>query len=130
MRVLSFGQHKLDLRRGALLSSDGSEIPLRPKAFELLELLVENAGSLLSRDTIMQSIWPDVVVTDDNITQCIHDFGEPWDHRPPSSFARYRAVDTFSKSRSLNTLRHLSPPFRPTAGLCRNPRSPCFHSLT
>ena len=55
------------------MSSQGSEIPLRPKAFELLHLLVENAGCLLSRETIMQSVWPDVVVTDDNITQCIHD---------------------------------------------------------
>jgi DNA-binding winged helix-turn-helix (wHTH) protein len=63
----------LDLARGALLASDGAELPLRPKSFALLQLLVENAGRLLDRDTIMQAVWSDVIVTDDSITQCVRD---------------------------------------------------------
>jgi TolB-like protein/Tfp pilus assembly protein PilF len=107
MRVLSFGQHKLDLRRGALLSSDGSEIPLRPKAFELLELLVENAGSLLSRDTIMQSIWPDVVVTDDNITQCIHDIRRALG---PQTAVLLRSVPRRGYIFEVEVTQHAAPP--------------------
>ena len=68
-----FDRFTLDLVRGALLVSDGAELPLRPKSFALLQLLVENAGRLLDRDTIMQAIWPDVFVTDDSITQCVRD---------------------------------------------------------
>lgn len=63
----------LDLGRGALLGPDGAEVPLRPKSFALLRLLVENAGRLLDRDAILEAIWPDVVVTEQSITQCIHD---------------------------------------------------------
>ena len=48
-------------------------MPLRPKSFALVRLLVENAGRLLSRDTIIEALWPNIFVTDDNVTQCIHD---------------------------------------------------------
>ena len=46
---------------------------MRPKSFALLRLLVENAGRLVDRDAIMAAVWPDVVVTDELITQCIRD---------------------------------------------------------
>ena len=61
----------LSLAHGALRVADGTERPLRPKSFALLQLFVENAGRLLDRDTIMAAIWPDVFVTDDSITQCV-----------------------------------------------------------
>jgi class 3 adenylate cyclase/DNA-binding winged helix-turn-helix (wHTH) protein len=72
-RAYRFDRFVLDLHRGALLVLDGVELPLRPKSFALLQLLVENAGRLLDRDTIMGAVWPDVFVTDDAISQCIHD---------------------------------------------------------
>jgi class 3 adenylate cyclase len=68
-----FGSFTLKLDRGGFLLRDGGEMPLRPKSFALLRLLVENAGRLLSRDAIMKALCPNVFVTDDNITQCIHD---------------------------------------------------------
>src|SRR3954452_21477356 len=68
-----FDRFTLDLARGALLADDGAELPLRPKSFALLRLLVENAGRLLDRDAIMAAVWPDVFVTDASITQCIRD---------------------------------------------------------
>ena len=71
--VYRFDRFVLDLARGALLAPDGAELPLRPKSFALLRLLVENAGCLLDRDTIMRAVWPDVFVTDDSITQCVRD---------------------------------------------------------
>jgi class 3 adenylate cyclase/predicted ATPase len=72
-RAYRFDQFTLDLHQGALLTAKGTELPLRPKSFALLQLFVENAGRLLDRDTIMRAIWPDVFVTDDSITQCIRD---------------------------------------------------------
>ena len=68
-----FDRFTLDLGRGALLADGGAEVPLRPKSFALLRLLVENAGRLLDRDAIMAAVWPDVVVTDELITQCVRD---------------------------------------------------------
>jgi DNA-binding winged helix-turn-helix (wHTH) protein len=72
-RVYRFGSFTLDLGSGALLAADGEERPLRPKSFALLRLLVENTGRLLSQEVIMEALWPNVSVTENSITQCIHD---------------------------------------------------------
>ena len=63
----------LDIGRGSLLTVAGEALPLRRQSFELLCLLLENAGRLVDRDSINRTIWPDVAVTDDSITQCIRD---------------------------------------------------------
>ncbi len=63
----------LDIRRGSLLTAAGEARPLRRQSFELLRLLVENAGRLLDRDTINRAIWSGVAVTDDSIAQCVRD---------------------------------------------------------
>jgi DNA-binding winged helix-turn-helix (wHTH) protein len=62
----------LDLARGALTRA-GREISLRPRAFELLRLLVDNAGCLLNREAINEAVWPEAVTTDENIAQCVRD---------------------------------------------------------
>ena len=70
--VYRFDRFALDLGRGALLE-DGAERALRPKSFGLLLHLVENAGRLISRDELMQAVWPGVFVTDDSLAQCIRE---------------------------------------------------------
>src|SRR5690606_31974284 len=69
--VYRFEGSTLDLARGALRAPDGAERALRPKSFALLRHFVVNAGRLIDHDEMMQAVWPDVVVTDDSITQCI-----------------------------------------------------------
>ncbi len=66
-----FDQFTLDLDRGALLGSKDEELPLRPKSFLMLCHFVEHADRLIGRDELMHAIWPDVIVTDDSIAQCI-----------------------------------------------------------
>ncbi len=68
-----FDRFTLDLARGVLLGPDGAEVPLRPKALALLRLLVENPGRVVDRDAIMAAVWPNVVVGDESITQCVRD---------------------------------------------------------
>jgi adenylate cyclase len=71
--VYRFGAFVLDSGNEALRTTEGVAIPLRLKSFALLRLMVENAGQLLTRETIMEALWPNIFVTDDNITQCVHD---------------------------------------------------------
>ena len=71
--VYRFDGFVLDLMRGTLLNTSGKELHLRNKAFRLLGLFLENAGYLLDRGTINQTIWPDVTVGDEGITQCVRD---------------------------------------------------------
>ncbi|HTY43005.1 MAG TPA: FHA domain-containing protein [Thermoanaerobaculia bacterium] len=59
-----FGPFLYDpVRRG--LTRDGAEIPLTHKVRALLTLFLENPGRLLTRDEIVERVWPDVAVSDD-----------------------------------------------------------------
>ncbi len=65
-----FGEFTLDLFSGQLLR-DSEEISVRPKSFQVLTHLVQNAGKLVSKQELLEAIWPDLVVTDDTLTQCL-----------------------------------------------------------
>ena len=65
-----FGDFQLDLERGNL-TRGGQEIALRPKAFAVLQFLLEHAGQLVAREALLDAVWPGVVVTDDSIAQCL-----------------------------------------------------------
>ncbi|TIU19886.1 MAG: transcriptional regulator, partial [Mesorhizobium sp.] len=66
------GSSVLDLDRGTL-RRDGEIVPVRPKTFDLLAFLVRNPGRVLSKDELLQAVWPSTIVTEDSLTQCIRD---------------------------------------------------------
>src|SRR2546423_7161652 len=55
------------IRRGA------NEIELRSKSIEVLAYIVKHHGRLVTREELMQEIWPDVAVNDESLTRCIAD---------------------------------------------------------
>jgi formylglycine-generating enzyme required for sulfatase activity len=73
--VLRFNRFVLDLKRGCLRCGE-EELALRPKAFEMLRYLAENAGRLISKQELYEAVWPDVTVSDDSIAQCIRELRE------------------------------------------------------
>ena len=70
--VFCFEDCTLDLRRGVFRRGDRA-IDLRPKSFEVLRYLVENAGRLVSKDELIQAIWPNVNVADESVARCVSD---------------------------------------------------------
>src|SRR5207237_10716009 len=46
----------------------GQVVPLHGKAFELLLTLVSNRGKLLTKDEILELVWPDQIVEESNLT--------------------------------------------------------------
>ncbi|HDV6371183.1 TPA: winged helix-turn-helix domain-containing protein, partial [Burkholderia cepacia] len=46
---------------------DGQPRYIGARAFEILELLVKAAGKLVSKDEIMEAVWPDTIVVENNI---------------------------------------------------------------
>ena len=50
-----------------LLLKDGRVVPLTPKAFDLLALLVASAGHLLSKDELIEKLWPGTFVEEANL---------------------------------------------------------------
>lgn len=69
-RVYEFGPFRLDADERLLLR-DGTALPLTPKLFETLLLLVENSGHLLLKDEMMKKLWPDSFVEEVNLSQNI-----------------------------------------------------------
>ena len=63
----------LDLRRGCLFNRAAQQVELRPKSFEVLRYLVENAGCLVTKQELIASIWQQAVVSDESISRCISD---------------------------------------------------------
>ncbi|PBC06430.1 transcriptional regulator [Mesorhizobium sp. WSM3859] len=70
--ALRIGGAVLDLDRGTL-RRDGEIVPIRPKTLELLAFLTRNPGRVLSKDELMQAVWPGIIVTEDSLTQSIRD---------------------------------------------------------
>lgn len=62
-----FGDYVLDIERKKLLNG-GKMIGLSPKAVELLALLVEHRGEVVTREELMDRLWGDVNVEDGNIS--------------------------------------------------------------
>src|SRR5262249_52968909 len=70
LKMFRFDRYTLDIARNALRTAD-REVPLRRKCFELLCYLVENGDRLVTKEELLKAIWPNVVVTDDSLTQCV-----------------------------------------------------------
>jgi len=69
-RQYRFGRFLLDLEAG-FLRRDGQEVSLRPKAFEVLTHLVAHHGKLVSKNELVEAVWPDSAVTDNSLAQCL-----------------------------------------------------------
>lgn len=64
----TFGPYRL-VPRQRLLTCLGVPIPLAPKLFDLLCLLVAEEGRLVTRDRITEAVWPNVFVSESNLRQ-------------------------------------------------------------
>ncbi len=65
-----FGPFVADTAAYRLLR-DGNPIDLSPKALDLLFLFVSRPGQLVTKDDMLRSLWPDVAVTDNALTQVV-----------------------------------------------------------
>jgi DNA-binding winged helix-turn-helix (wHTH) protein/TolB-like protein/Tfp pilus assembly protein PilF len=70
MNLLNFGPFTLDMDRRVLLR-DGLPVTLTPKTYETLVLLVRNSDRVVERAELMDALWPDAVVEENNLNQQI-----------------------------------------------------------
>lgn len=53
------------------LSFQDAPLPLEPKVFDLLIMLIQHPGHLIEKETLMQNIWPNTFVEESNLTRNI-----------------------------------------------------------
>jgi DNA-binding winged helix-turn-helix (wHTH) protein len=65
--VYEFGPFRLDSAR-RILAREGRHLTLPPKTFDLLILLIETRGRVLTKKELMSALWPDTFVEDANLS--------------------------------------------------------------
>jgi DNA-binding winged helix-turn-helix (wHTH) protein/TolB-like protein len=64
--IFEFGQFRLDATE-RMLSRNGEPLPLAPKVFDTLVVLVRHRGHLLEKNELMEEVWPDTFVEEINL---------------------------------------------------------------
>lgn len=67
-----FGQFRLNVAERFLARSGGERVPLSEKPFETLCILVRNAGHLVNKNELLEQVWADSFVEENNLNKCIH----------------------------------------------------------
>ncbi len=71
---------------------DQATTRLSPRAMKLIELLSQHAGQVVQRETLLDEIWPNVVVSDESLTQAVSEV------RRAFGSEGKRLIETISKS--------------------------------
>jgi TolB-like protein/DNA-binding winged helix-turn-helix (wHTH) protein/Flp pilus assembly protein TadD len=115
-QLYEFGPFQLDPGEHTLLRN-GQPIPLRPKVFDILLVLVENRGHLVDKEQLMSSVWTEQFVEEGNINKNIsmlrqalgetatgHKFIETVPKRGYRFVADVREVNDYGKSDLLTAM--------------------------
>lgn len=54
------------------VAGTGGTVRLEPKVMEVLGVLTRHRGRVVSRDELLDAVWPDVVVTEHTLSRCIY----------------------------------------------------------
>jgi len=68
--VYEFGEFQLDVAN-KLLVRNGIQVPLTPKVFDTLTLLLEHPGQLIEKDEFMRQLWPETFVEESALAENI-----------------------------------------------------------
>jgi DNA-binding winged helix-turn-helix (wHTH) protein len=81
VRFYTFDRFRVDIVKRLLLR-DGAVIPLTPKAFEILVLLLQRRDGVVEKDEILREIWHDTVVEENNLARNISTLRKVLDDTP------------------------------------------------
>lgn len=71
--MIRFAGFEIDQQRAELRGPDSAAIKLRPKTFDILLLFAANPGRIVSKQELMDAVWPNVHVGEDSLFQCIRE---------------------------------------------------------
>src|SRR5262245_9443811 len=79
-----FGEFQLDTGKRLLRRLDGTPVPLTPRVFETLLYMVEHHDAVLDKERIMEAVWPDSIVEENNLAQAISKLRQVFGETPGS----------------------------------------------
>jgi TolB-like protein/DNA-binding winged helix-turn-helix (wHTH) protein/Tfp pilus assembly protein PilF len=69
--LYEFGDFRLDTAKRLLQRLDGTTVPLTPRVFETLLYMVAHHDTVLDKERLMEAVWPDSIVEENNLSQNI-----------------------------------------------------------
>ncbi len=82
--LYEFGSFQLDPAKRRLRRLDGTPIPLTPRVFDTLLYMVEHHNTVLDKERIMEAVWPDSIVEENNLAQAISKLRQVFGETPGS----------------------------------------------
>jgi TolB-like protein/DNA-binding winged helix-turn-helix (wHTH) protein len=79
-----FGAFQLDPVKRLLRRLDGTPVPLTPRVFDTLLYMVEHHDSVMDKEQIMEAVWPDSIVEENNLAQAIWKLRQVFGETPGS----------------------------------------------
>jgi DNA-binding winged helix-turn-helix (wHTH) protein/Tol biopolymer transport system component len=68
--TLSFDRFRFD-RRNQILTEDGEDVTLPPRALAVLDCLLESPGAVVTKEELIDRVWESAIVTETSLTQAI-----------------------------------------------------------
>lgn len=68
--AVEFGPFELD-EAGRVVLCARQEVPLQPRVFDLLVYLFQNRDRVVSKDELLEAVWPNVTVTDNSLQRAV-----------------------------------------------------------
>ena len=82
--LYEFGEFQLNSAKRILRRRDGTPVPLTPRVFDTLLFMVEHHDSVLDKERIMEAVWPDSIVEENNLAQAISKLRQVFGESPGS----------------------------------------------
>jgi DNA-binding winged helix-turn-helix (wHTH) protein len=109
--IYEFGPYRLDVGEYRLLRN-GQEIKLRPKVMNFLVVLLKRPGQLLTKEELLEEVWPNVEVEESNLPICVKELREVLG----SHYIETVATRGYRFTAEVKVLNKLLPQARPIAG--------------
>ena len=84
VNIYEFGEFRLDAAKRLLRRLDGTPVALTPRVFDTLLYMLEDHDSVLDKERIMEAIWPDSIVEENNLAQAIWKLRQVFGETPGS----------------------------------------------
>lgn len=69
--IFEFGGFRLNRSRRRLVDANGAAVPIPAKAFDALVVFLERPGTILERSALIEALWPNTIVEDNNLNQVV-----------------------------------------------------------
>jgi hypothetical protein len=115
-----FGNFRIEVSRRRLLRR-GEAVPLTPKLFDTLLHLVQNNDRVCEKEELMQALWPDTAVEDNNLNQTILPCVDPLARRRRGTAHHHRTRACTDSTRLSDQHQKMLPRLRQSQCFPSNP---------